>query len=581
MSGSLRGGTLREWLRRAALAASALLFLLVGRATLWRPFAVEGQAPADGFTRLAGVLHVHTTLSDGGGTPDEVVAAASRSGLGFVVITDHNHLEGKSLEAYREGVLLLVGTEISTNAGHVLGLGIPDPVFRFSGDVEDALDDVRELGGFSYAAHPTSPAPSFRFGGWDLPGPWGLELLNGDSQWRAAGLGRLGFTALLYRFNPAYALLASLTPPSEALQRWDGMLAQRATPGIVGADAHSRVVLRKQAALRFPSYESLFNLARNHVLLRAPLSGEAAPDGAALLQALASGRSYVALDALAPAGGFFYAVEGNERSWTLGETVPAGPGLVARAGGRLPPQARLVLLRDGQPFAEGRGSLEANISQRGVYRVEVRLPRWDVPWIVSNPIYVFDPGTIEQRVRREAWPAAERPPEPALVIESFDSPPAFGAEFDASSRVSPEIVDPAGGEDGGAAGRIRFSLGRPSRAGAHVWCALVNRGERDLSGRRGLVFWIKGDGVYRIWLQVRDANPASTDEGTEWWFASVRTSLEWRRVAVPFERLRSINPSSDGRLDLDRVRGLVFVVDEAAVKPGTQGTIWLDEIGMY
>ena len=61
---------------------------------------------------------------------------------------------------------------------------------------------------------------------------------------------------------------------------------------------------------------------------------------------------------------------------------------------------------------------------------------------------------------------------------------------------------------------------------------------------------------------MRDANPASADEGTEWWFASVQTRPEWRRVAVPFARLRSINPKTDGRLDLDKVRALVFVLDK-------------------
>jgi hypothetical protein len=204
-----------------------------------------------------------------------------------------------------------------------------------------------------------------------------------------------------------------------------------------------------------------------------------------------------------------------------------------------------------------------------------------VPWILSNPIYVFDPGTIEQRARRAAWPAAERAPEPALVLESFEGQPAFHAELDAASRMEPAIVDRAGAEDGRSAGRLQFGLGTPGSAGPHVWGALGERAERDRSGRRGLVFSIKGDGVYRLWLQVRDANPASADEGTEWWFASVRTSREWRRVAVPFARLRSIDPKSDGRLDLDRVRALVFVVDEASVKPASQGTIWLDEIGVY
>jgi hypothetical protein len=109
----------------------------------------------------------------------------------------------------------------------------------------------------------------------------------------------------------------------------------------------------------------------------------------------------------------------------------------------------------------------------------------------------------------------------------------------------------------------------------------VSRQPRDLSGASGLVFALRGDGVYRVWVQVRDHNPASADEQTEWWFASVRTAPEWRRVAVPFASLRSINPKTDGRLDLDQVRQLVFVLDPASVKPGTEGTVWLDDLGVY
>ena len=148
---------------------------------------MEGAAPEDGFTRVSGVVHVHTTLSDGGGTPEEVAQAAKRAGLRFVFITDHNNLDAKSFEGEHDGVLVLVGTEISTTAGHLVGLGMPDPVFRFSGDALDALDDVRRLGGVAFAAHPLSPRADFRWTGWDLPGPWGMELVNGDSQWRSAG----------------------------------------------------------------------------------------------------------------------------------------------------------------------------------------------------------------------------------------------------------------------------------------------------------------------------------------------------------------------------------------------------------
>ena len=81
---------------------------------LWRPLAVRGAAPDDGFTRVRGVVHVHPTLSDGGGSPEEVAAAARATGLGFVVITDHNNIDAKRFEGEHGGVLVLAGTEVST-----------------------------------------------------------------------------------------------------------------------------------------------------------------------------------------------------------------------------------------------------------------------------------------------------------------------------------------------------------------------------------------------------------------------------------------------------------------------------------
>ena len=167
------------------------------------------------------------------------------------------------------------------------------------------------------------------------------------------------------------------------------------------------------------------------------------------------------------------------------------------------------------------------------------------------------------------------------MLDSFDEATIFAPEFDPSSSMNKDVLAPGAGVDGGGAARVAFPLGVPGPDQPHTWCALANRAERDLSGKQGLVFSIKADGVYRFWVQVRDENPDSADEGTEWWFASVRTSPEWRRVSVPFARLRSINPRTDGRLDLDRVRGLMFVLDRGAIKPGTAGTIWLDDLGVY
>jgi hypothetical protein len=546
-----------------------------------RPLPLTGAPATDGFTRVAGVVHVHTTLSDGGGTPEEVIAAAQAAGLGFVAITDHNTLDAKPLEGYHGKLLALVGTEVSTTLGHVLGLGLSDPSYRFSGDARDALDDIRDLGGVSFAAHPLSLRPDFRWAGWDLSGPWGMELLNGDSQWREAGLWRLLRTAVLYSLNPRYALLGSLTPPDSVLSRWDALLNQRDVTGIVGADAHSRLLLRKQTALRFPSYQALFALAQNHVLLDAPLTGNATADGRAIVDALARGRAYLGLDALAPADGFFFLAEAAGRRWTMGDTVAPAEGLRLRAGGALPAGARLRLLRDGVSVAEAKAHLTFDHVDSGVYRLEVRVAGWEIPWIVSNPIYVFSGEAAEARARRAGWPSEPPLPQAAAAIDNFDNATVFEPGSDTSSALGRPIVAPHAGADGKGAARIECRLGTPTPAHPAPFCAIVSWEKRDLRGRTGLVFSMRGDGVYRIWVQVRDANPASTDAGTEWWFASVRTSEAWRRVALPFARLRSINPHSDGRLDLDKVRAIVFVLDMGSDKPGTQATIWIDDLALY
>ena len=570
----------------------ALLGCLVAALGLWvwlasrRPATVLGPPLDDGYERVAGAVHVHTTLSDGGGTPHDVAVAARAAGLGFVAITDHNNVDAKAFEGYHDGVLVLVGSEVSTTAGHVVALGVPDPAYRFSGDALDTLQDVRDLGGVAFAAHPLSPRPDFAWSGWELPGPWGIELVNGDSQWRSAGWERQLRTAALYVANPTYALLGSQTPPDDALARWDQLLRARRVPGILGADAHSRLPISKRFAPRFPSYESLFRLSRNHVVLEAPLSGDAARDGAAIVTALGRGRSYLALDAIAPGDAFsFTATAGAERA-TMGDDVLVESKPLLRVRARAPRGSRARLLRDGALVVESEPSdeqglrLESAAGEPGCYRVEARTPGSRLPWILSNPICAYDAATLRARSARAAWPAEAPPPAAAAPLANLRTA-EFAVETDPSSEAGKDARDLTAGPHGDTALRLAFRLGQPAPGRPFVWCALVNRETRDLSASKGLVFQVKADGEYRFWLQLRDENPASPDGGVEPWFASIRTSREWRTVSVPFARLRSIHPNSDGSFDPSRVRELVFLVDHGAVKPGTAGTIWIAGLGVY
>ena len=558
---------------RFALAAGLLVIICLivvfnVRAVVWRPYPLEGQPPPDGLTRISGAVHVHTTLSDGRATPEQVIEAAEAAGLSFVVITDHGTLDAKAVAGYHGELLALVGAETSTEAGHLLGLGISDPVFRFSGDALDTLEDIRDLGGTSVVAHPMSPHEDFRWSGWQLPGPWGLELMNLDSIRRTAGWKTLLRTFVLSGLNPRYAALRVITSPAPTLTRWDLLLGERDVAGTVGTDAHLW-------------YELLFGLVKTHVLLDDPLSGDPTQDGAAILQALAGGRSYIGLDGLAPAGDFFAFVERGGLRWHLGETVPPVGNLTLRAGGRLPRGAHLRVLKDGVVVAEAERSVRLNSLIQGVYRVEVSLPGWDVPWILANPIYVFEAGEAEARARRARWPLELPPPAPVEVLDSFDRDSIFHAEVDASSSLTYGLVAPDGPEHGQGIGRMQFRLGSPDPAHPNPVCALVSRESRDLSGRTGFTFSVRADGIYRLWVNVRDENPASLSEGTERWFDSLRTTTEWRRVTVPFSVMRSRDPNSDGRLNLDQIRVLAFALTPGTVKSGTVGTIWFDDLSVY
>src|SRR4029450_8584428 len=92
----------------------------------------------------------------------------------------------------------------------------------------------------------------------------------------------------------------------------------------------------------------------------------------------------------------------------------------ARERGGRRGRPRGVILRDGRAVAEGVGRAEAPGETPGVYRAEAYVPGWSVPWVLTNPVYVFDDETAVRRAQRAAWPAG--PPVPAALqtIDAFE-----------------------------------------------------------------------------------------------------------------------------------------------------------------
>jgi predicted metal-dependent phosphoesterase TrpH len=75
-------------------------------------------------------LHAHTVASDGGDTPEELVAAAAAAGVGVLAVTDHDTVaavEEARAAGRRLGVEVLAGCEVTASVGgrvvHVLLYG--------------------------------------------------------------------------------------------------------------------------------------------------------------------------------------------------------------------------------------------------------------------------------------------------------------------------------------------------------------------------------------------------------------------------------------------------------------------------
>lgn len=113
-----------------------------------------------GFSRAD--LHVHTTFSDGTATPEDVLNYyALHSEVDVVAITDHDTIDG-ALHTERFArehsdlfghLDVIIGEEISTRDGHVIGLFLQDWIAPGSSAAE-TVDAIHAQGGLAIAAHP-------------------------------------------------------------------------------------------------------------------------------------------------------------------------------------------------------------------------------------------------------------------------------------------------------------------------------------------------------------------------------------------------------------------------------------------
>jgi predicted metal-dependent phosphoesterase TrpH len=102
-------------------------------------------------------LHSHTMWSgDSTTTPEELEQAVVDSGLDVVCITDHNAIKGAVDLAGSLPCRVIVGEELRTHAGEIIGLFLTERI-PFGTPPADAARAIRDQGGVVYVPHPFDP----------------------------------------------------------------------------------------------------------------------------------------------------------------------------------------------------------------------------------------------------------------------------------------------------------------------------------------------------------------------------------------------------------------------------------------
>jgi hypothetical protein len=556
-------------LGRLAVVAVAALVLLAAlpRAARELPPPREGLKPP-----VRGVIHVHTNRSDGTAPVDEVLRAAARAGLQFVIVTDHGDgTRAPDLPDYRNGVLYIDAVEISTRDGHIVALGLPKAPYPLAGEARDVVDDIHRLGGIAIAAHPGSSKPELRWTDWDAPLD-GLEWLNADSEWREERPWTLARALITYPFRPPQALALLLDRPEPVLRQWDALTRQHRMSAVAAADAHARVGVSSlgepydtAGSLHFPAYANSFR-EFSIALSDTTLTGTAETDARRVIDAIGGGHVYSIIDALAGRAALRFAATSGSRTVSMGDALPVVGPVHLHVDAQAPDDATITLLRDGASVATARGArLDYEAPEApAVYRVEIGLPDAPgippVPWLLGNPVYVG---------RGVDSPGTPPHPAPRNVMTLYDGGPARGwrIEKGAASDAAIDVI----GALGGSQLLLRFAISGSPEESPYV--GFVMPATAAIAMYERLVFIARADRPMRLSVQLRSPG----GEGKRW-RRTVYLDSTPRTVDVAFDDFRPVDSTRTSRPELGKIDSILFVIDTTNNKVGSNGQIQVDDI---
>lgn len=329
------------------------------------------------------VIHVHAEDADHTlGTRDQVLAAAKKTGVQVVLVTDHRGPKPETWRGLRDGVLFMAGAE-DTGAGVIRfpefgldGRPLPTNELRFLSHIEERLEaPTKGLAGMEICNRHSDAVLD------KAPLRLLAQATNDPAAWA-----RLVENCRTY---PDEFFAAGSDLRREFFTKWDAETQKRRFPGIGANDSHQNVVLN---GVTFDPYEVSFRNLSTHLFAR-ELSEPA------VREALREGRAYVSHDWLCDPTGFVFGAVNNLGVFPMGSRAPMQGD--TRVMALTPLAAHLKLFFKGALIAETNGTnLTFKAKEPGPYRLEAWLDASgeERPWIYSNPVYLEETSILTMRL---------------------------------------------------------------------------------------------------------------------------------------------------------------------------------------
>jgi hypothetical protein len=360
---------------------------------VYKELPLQAYKTTSNYSEYCGVVHIHTKYSDGAGTPEEVREAAQQAALDFIAISDHDSMGSFGLLNNSQKPVVISGIEISTDAGHLLSLGVNDKIDKVPVHAQDAIDLVKVMNGLPVIAHPVREKT--RWTNWNVTGYSGIEVLNQNSI-----LSQLTHTQILFLLpeflmNQKGSLTAITDFPAENISLWNGLNTYQRIIGYYSADTHG------PAILGVPAYKNVFSTAKIHLVTHEKKNNNITPER--IKELLSKGSFYMAIDGIARSNYIDFRITRNSEGIRyLGEvldTIESNDKL--QFDGAIPKGAQVNLIRNGKKFMSfNNPHFDIPLKNAGFYRIEIVIPKEFNPygkdkiWLITNHIYVLNESKL-------------------------------------------------------------------------------------------------------------------------------------------------------------------------------------------